>query len=713
MHEMITGRRAFEGKSQVLLISAIATADPPPLSRVQPAVPPALDHVVSMCLAKDPDDRWQTARDLRAELQWVADGGSVTQLVAADASARPKRWRVTRLLLAGAGVLIALLAVPAVAYFRGISPPDRLEIRVATTPLTYGGNPALNGFFAMSPDGRQLVVRADPPGPEAAALYVGSLDFRSPRRLPGTEDAFQPFWAADGGSIGFVANGRLYRTDAGGGRPQQICSAPDFRGGAWNRQGVILFGTTSGLFSVPAQGGQPSAVTTVEGPQAGHFWPSFLPDGRRFLFLVYTPQPTDREIVSGSLDSKERTRIVAAPATAVYSSGHLIFWRDRNLYAQRLDPEELRLEGEPTRLADAVPYNPNSGHAGFGVSDNGAVAFYRDTTVDTAAGADALEWQLAWVDRVGQNPEYLGKPANYRGVEVSPNGRRIAVHRHDLKGGDVLVLEPNGTETRITFDVSHENSNPVWSPDGLRITYASRRNGKWGLYEAASDGSGREQLLVESELPKVPLAWSPDGALLLYWVRDPRTAGDLWVLRANGDRKAQPVVATLADERHGQISGDGKWVAYSATAGGGRREVFVQPFPSGSGRWQISPDANAGGDWPRWSPATNELLYHSLGNGVGIGVTTPSNQTVFIGPLFSARWKAVGSTFIPEPPREVVRFFALDLPHEGGDYHTFGLSPDGQRILTFLVVGFAATSVVTPELSPDPAAGLTVLMNWK
>ncbi|HEX7779914.1 MAG TPA: protein kinase, partial [Vicinamibacterales bacterium] len=478
MHEMITGRRVFEGKSQVLLISAIATADPPPLSRVQPAVPPALDHVVGVCLAKDPDDRWQTARDLRAELQYASAGGAVLDVSAAEGTGRTGRRRLTPLLLGGAGVVIALLAVPAVAYFRGGARPQRLEVRISTTPLTYSGNPAFNGFFAISPDGRQLVLRADPPGPEPAALYLGSLDFQSPRRLGGTEDAFQPFWSPDGRAIGFVANNRLHRIGTDGSRPQPICEAPDFRGGTWNPQGVIVFGSTTGLYSVAAEGGRPTPLTTVTAAEGGHFWPSFLPDGRRFLFLVWAGQSADRYIEAGSLDSKDRTRITSAASNAVYATGHVIFWRDRSIYSQGFDPDRLTVKGEAIRLADGVPHNPNSGRAGFGVSETGAVAFYRDMTVDSAAGGDMVEWQLAWVDRSGQNPLYVGKPGIYRGVEVSPNGQRVAVHRHDPKGGDVWVLEPNGTETRITFDATQENSSPIWSPDGSRITYASRRNGK-------------------------------------------------------------------------------------------------------------------------------------------------------------------------------------------------------------------------------------------
>ena len=709
LHEMVTGKRAFQGKSQVLLMSAIATADPPPLSRVRPTVPPALDHVVKTCLAKDPDDRWQTARDVVAELQWIADGGGAADESAPMATGHGGQSQVMRFALAGAGLVVLALAVPTALYLKGTPEPEKLELRISMNPLAYTGNPASNGFFAVSPDGRQMVViaRSGGGGPGGGgtgpySLYLGTLDLLSPRPLPGTDSASQPFWSPDGRSIAFVLANKLVRIEAGGGPPQPICDVQDFRGGTWNADGTIVFGSPNGLYSVRAEGGKPAAMTTVEASEAGHFWPRFLPDGRHYLYLSWSLSPSDRVIMAGSIDSKDKTRVMPGDSNVAFTEpGFLVFRRERTLYAQAFDAGSLSLSGDPTRLADDIAINRNNGRGGFDVSADGVLAYYRDTTSTAATNDGAVpDLQPVWVNRLGQDPQAVGKPGLYRGVEVSPDGKRVAVHRHDPKGGDVWVFEPNGTETRVTFNAAHDNSRPVWSHDGLRLAFASLRNDKWGLYQAAADGSGNEEMLLESELPKVPLQWSPDGQHLLYWVNDPKTADDLWVWPA-ADKKPRPLIATEARERHGQISPDGQWIAYSSTLTG-RPEIFVQPFPSGNGRWQVSPDSNDGGLWPRWSEKTGELLYREPFSGNSAGN----------GPVFSVSWRAKGAVFTPEAARPAVRLNAINYPHTGGDYHTFAVSADGQRFLILQIVPTAAESNPTSDAAPDPAAGLTVLMHW-
>jgi Tol biopolymer transport system component len=713
LHEMVTGKPAFQGKSQVLLMSAIATVDPPPLSRVQPTVPPALDHVVKTCLAKDPDDRWQAARDVVAELQWIAGGGGATD-EAVPATAGPRgQTRAMRFALAGAGLVALILAVPAALYVKGAPAPEKIELRVSIHPLLYSGNSASNGFFAVSPDGRQLVMRANPAEGQDA-LYVGTFDFLSPRRLEGTYNANQVFWSPDGRSIAFVADNKLQRIEAAGGPPQPICDVQDFRGGTWNRDGTIVFGSPRGLFSVRADGGKPTALTTVASSEAGHFWPRFLPDGRRFLYLSWSATPADRIAMAGSLDAKDTTRIMPSDSNVVFTEpGYLVFWRERTLYAQPFDAGSLRLSGDATRLADDIARNASTGRAVFDVSADGVLAYHRDTTTRPTDGSGRDEtvrdFQLAWINRLGQEPQPVGKPGVYRGVELSPDGRRIAVHRHDPKGGDVWVFEPNGTETRVTFNAPYDNSNPVWSTDGTRLAYASLRNGKWGLYQASADGSGNEELLLESELPKAPLQWTPDGQFLLYWVRDPKTADDIWVWPAS-DKKPRPLLATDAEERDAQVSPDGKWIVYSSTLNGvmrpgvpgaGRPEIFVQPFPvPGTARWQVSPDSDDGGRWPRWNPKTSELLYRAPVNG-------PWFST---GWLFSVSWKAKGAAFTHEARQQFLRINALNYPHSGGDYHTYAVSPDGQRFLIFQY--FLTGGTATTSSDADPAAGVTVLMHW-
>lgn len=736
MHEMITGKKAFEGKSQVLLISAIATATPPPVSRVQLSAPPALDHVIKTCLEKDPADRWQDARDLLAELQWIADGGEDAGFSVAAAAGTPRRRWLRRAALTAAVVLVAVLAVPAYLYSLGPAEPEEVRFRVprnltAEPGEAQQGNPGTaTGVFsafdnAISPDGRSIVFRARPTTNDPWFLWVRPVGAVTPRRLDGTEDATQPFWSPDNQSVGFVVRGKIRRVPVSGGSPEDIANAPEFFGGAWNRDGRIIFGTTSGLFIVAADGGTPKALTTPADGEMGHFWPRFLPDGRHFLYLAQSAQAADRAIYASSLDSppdsKARTKILAAESNAAFTpsakgdSGHLVFHRDGAVFAQPFNAKAMAVSGEETRVASDVMAGIN-GQAAFDVSDNGVLIYFVSTLGGTAGGLDTWQWRLQWVDRAAAEVETVGPYWVYRGFEVSPDGTRVAVHRHDPAGGDIWVLErPPRAPTRITFDAKNDNSSPIWSPSGAKIVFASQRNGKWGLYLTRSDGSGAEEMLLESEVRTAPMSWSPNGKHLVYWVQDPKTAGDLWVLEMDGEKKGnkkpEPFLATPADETHAQVSPDGRWLAYTSNLTG-RKEVWARPFPSGLGQWQISPDASTfGGDWPRWNGNTKaglELIYHSTSPSVAGLYAQPDG---FQGPIFSVMLKATAEAIEAANPQEVIRAMAVRVSHTGGDYHTFGLSPDGKRFLVMqrVLTAEAAVGAILTEL---PAPGLTVAMNW-
>ena len=724
LHEMITGKKAFEGKSQVMLISAIATANPEPVSRVQPSAPPALDHIVKACLEKDPADRWQDMRDLTAELQWVADGGEEAAFsVEAAGNKSRRRWLILGALAISA-VLVGALAAPAYLYFKGPRAPEPVRFRIprnlTAEPTETQGSITTTSFStfsasdnAISPDGRTVVFRARPTGADPWMLWVRPVGALAPQKLAGTEDATQPFWSTDSQSIAFAIRGKLMRVQATGGAPQDICEAPEFFGGAWNSDGKIVFGSSTGLFVVPAEGGVPATLTTLGAAESGHFWPRFLPDGRHYLYFAQSTQAKSGGIFAGSLDSKDRTRISDVESNAVYTSsttdsGFLVFHRDGAVYAQPFSAKKLALSGEPVRIASDV-IRGASGQGYFDVSDDGVLIYYVNTLGGTGGGQDTWPWRLSWVDRGAAEVQEVGPYGVYRGVEVSPDGKRVAVHRHDGAGGDIWVIEqPPRAPTHITFDAKADNSSPVWSPDGTKIAFSSQRNGKWGLYQTRSDGSGAEELLIESELRKAPMSWSPDGKRLVYWVQDPKTAGDLWVLPMDGDKKPVVFLATPADETHAQISPDGKWIAFTSNLTN-RREVWVRPFPSGLGQWQISPDASTfGGDWPRWKRDGKEIYYHSITSSIqGIYATTDE----FLGPIFSVAVKITGTALEAASPQEVIRAMALRFSHPGGDYHTYDLSADGQRILVMQRV--ITNDVQTGQFGPElPTPGLTVAMHW-
>jgi hypothetical protein len=464
----------------------------------------------------------------------------------------------------------------------------------------------------------------------------------------------------------------LKKVEAAGGPPQNICETPDLLGGTWNADGVILFASSKGLHRVLAAAGQPSPIELApELSKQSPREPYFLPDGRQYLFLVGAPgEPGGQStpaIYAGSLDSTETTRLVASLSNAAYAEpGYLLYHREGTLYAQAFDAGDLDLSGEAVRLADGLPY-AESGVAAFAVSHAGVV-IYRNEPQRQAAGGGAAapagpgppNPPLLWVGRNGRG-ERAAEPEGWTGVDLSPDGRRATVHRHDSDGGDVWIFEKgNSTPSKFTFDGAQDNSSPVWSPDGARIAFASQRNGKWGLYVKLADNTRAEEQVFESELPVMPMSWSGDR--LVYWASDPKTAGDIWALPLSGEKKPVSIAVTRADERNPQVSPDGKWIAYSSNETG-RSEVYIKPFPEGPGRIQVSVD---GGVFPRWRRDGRELYFMSL---VSLGVMMASDIRVS------------GTAIQREVPRALFQsYFVRDL-HAGGRPHAYAVSADGQAFL--------------------------------
>jgi Tol biopolymer transport system component len=730
LYEILTGKKAFEGKSRVMLIAAIAASDPPPVSTVEPSAPAALDHVVKTCLAKDPADRWQTARDVLAELEWIAAGGAD---VASAPIVRSKRVSLYRVLAAAGGLAAGLGLASAYLYFRGSVSADEIRFRVpiqlSADAIVAGGNAGQGntntGYagvsgtgvfnpanFAISPDGRAIVFVARPNTGAGSqwSLYVRPIRAVTPQRLAETENATQPFWSADSRFIGFVTGGKLKKVEASGGPPAEIGDVAGFSGGTWSHDGVILFGSPQGIYRVPAEGGKPELITHLDTSQTGHYWPHFLPDGRHYFYTAWSGQVSNRGIFVGTLDSKNATRVLPVGSNAGYADpGYLVFHREAAVYAQPFDAKRLSASGDPVRIADEITSDTANGLGHFSVSRSGALAYNFNSSNPSATlggpQSDLGEWQLSWFGRSGQPIATVGPPGAYRGIEPSPDTKRVAVHRHDANGGDIYVLEPRGSDTRLTFDASQHSSSPVWSPDGTKIVYASLRKGKWGIYQNLSSGSGTEEKLFESDLQVAPSSWSPDGKRIVFWTQDTKNLGDIWVL-ALEDKKAAPLIATPFNEIHAQISPDGKWIAFTDNSKDNRNEIYVQPFPSGAGRYQIS---NNGGDWPRWRGDSKELFYHSLGIPPTPGVD--SGAVAYVSILLSAPINTNGPSLEPGSPGEVLRFISLNVPHSGGIYQNYAVSPDGQR---FLVPQISTPTAAggSGQIGPDTFAGLTIAVNW-
>jgi len=607
LYEMATGRKAFEARSQASLIGAILHTEPPAISSVQADVPRPLDHLVTRCLAKNPEERWQAAHDLMLELKWIAEAPSSTPVVAPAPTPAPPApaprpvlpWAIA------AALMVAVIAL-AVAYFLRPAPDDR-AIQFSVLPPEKAAYPALSGPPVISSDGRRLAFVST--GPDGRQLiWIRPLDSRAAHPLAGSEGAVFPFWSPDSRFLGFFAAGKLKKIDVSGGPAQTIADAPNPRGGTWSRQGVIVFSPSVSrpLLRVSAAGGPAAPVTAPETDGATlNYWPSFLPDGRRFLYFRRTNQPDASGAYLGSLDSKDSSLLVRGNSGAVYSpapgGGYLLFARERALMAQPFDAAGGRTTGESFAVADQVGFDLNNG-AFLSVSDDGVLVYRSE-----AAGQKT---QFAWFDRDGRQIRALTSPGDHARPALSPDETTVAFERDDHQAGapDIWLLDlARGAASRFTFDPGLDQF-PVWSHDGSRIVFSSNRSGRLELYHKPSSGAGTEQPLLQSPLPKWPVAWSRDGRYLAFVQLDPKTSYDIWVLPLTGDAKPYPVAQSPFGELRPDFSPDARWIAYVSDETG-RYEVYVQSFAPGEkslGRWQVS---TGGGFQPRWRRDGKELFF--------------------------------------------------------------------------------------------------------
>jgi serine/threonine protein kinase/dipeptidyl aminopeptidase/acylaminoacyl peptidase len=704
LYEMVTGTKAFDEKTQTLLIAAIQTVDPPPPSTVRGGLPPALDYVIARCLNKDPQQRLQTAFDAMNELQWIARGVSQSPAAATTTGTWKQRDRTLWIAVAVASVIAVALVPSLLARFA--SAPEPPEVRFMASSL-----PAGNAPITVSPDGRWITSSIN-----ASSMIGLSLNSVTPQTLIGGVP-FQPFWSPDSRSIAYFDDGKLKRADIGGGPPQIICDAPSgFSAGTWSKDGVILFPASSVIQRVLAAGGQPTPITALDPSkqETDHVGPAFLPDGRHFLFLAVSSQPGNSAVYVGSLDSNARTRLFASESVAFYAApGYVLFNRGDTVFAQAFDANSLALEGEPIRVASNVPLRLPAGNTGattitrsaiYAVSQTGVLA-YRTSTGATPTATEEQR-TIVRLDRNGQATPVSGTLGGYSGLDLSPDGKRIVTHRHDGTGGDSWVLDLGEQRLqRLTFDASRENTNPIWSPDGTRIAFGSRRNNRDGLYVKPADGSGMEELIFESDTPKVPMGWSADGKLLLFSQNS--GAADAWAVPISGDKKPFALLQTPFTENFPQVSADGKWLAYQSNETG-RPEIYVRPFPDGPGKWQVSTD---GGQYPRWRGDGKELFFY------------------FNNTMIAADIRVNGSSLAAGVPRTL---FGLPNPSAANNhpsYHRYAVSADGQHFFLSIAApfgrgaggggggGIAATVLAAAEAGNNGPLGTTgnpvaVVLNW-
>ncbi len=665
LYEMITGHRAFEGKTTASTIAAILAAEPQPISTLQPLSPTALERIVQGCLAKDPDERLQTAHDVRVQLNWIAQSGSQSAM---PARALPSRRRWDRAGWLFAVVLLLLLVAGSVAWWSSLHAPVRAMH--FNSPVPFPAND-----LSLSPDGRFVALVAYSDQANRNMIWRYEVGSRQATAVPGTEDASHPFWSPDGRSLGFFAQGRLKKIDAfSGTSAQALCDAPHGRGGAWNRDGVILFSPEvfTGVYRVSSAGGTPVQVTKPDpsGFESSHRWPSFLPDQRHFLYTAanFSGRFDKNVVYVGALDTNEKVQVVSAASNAAYADpGYLLYWRDGALVAQRFDPRSFAVSGEPHTISDEVQYFPQTDLAVFNVAGKATLA------VQTRKGASKS--QLLWFNRSGkQVGAVAAPPGEFANPGLSPDGRRMVIDQTDSDGRhqNIWIHElANNAMTRLTFSPGL-NQDAVWSPDGRRLAYGSSKKLNFSIFQKNADGSGSEEEIADlGVMQQNPWDWSRDGKFLLL-----RKDQELWYMSLE-DRQAKPFLPGQSPARNAQFSPDGKWVAYSSNETG-NWEVYVSAFPNPTSKWQVS---RGGGEEPRWRRDGKELFYLSSDG------------------KMSAVPVKVGNSFEAGPPDTLFQTHPRQ-PVSAMDFFSYDVTADGQRFLI-------NTKVDEPSAPP-----LSIVLNW-
>ena len=676
VYEMATGRRAFEGSTAATVIGAILHTDPPPVSALQPLAPSGLDRIVARCLAKDPDDRWQTARDLTFELKWSAEHAAPIDVN------RPLRKNRTFGLMVTAALAILAVAAAAftLAYVRR-TPADEATASLAFSPpdgLTLAAG-AQGGSVAISPNGRHLAfVATDRSG--RRLLWWRQVESFAAQALPETDGAMYPFWSSDSRFIGFFAQKKLKKIQVSGGPPQMLCDALQPRGGAWSRGGVIVFASGAGhqLSRVPAGGGVATPLP-ADGLNVERYWPSFLPDGNHF---VYFGRPQKHGIYLAALDSSPPRLLLPDYVSVAYSPpGYLLVLigtskggPNSTLMAQPFDPEQLRTTGEPSPVAEQVGYYSGLGLGMFSVSENGRLVY----------GAERRATQLTWFDRTGRPLGDMGESIPYTAPSFSPDEKTVAVERVDpgTQNQNLWLIETaRKAALRFTSDPSlNLNIRPVWSPDGTRIVFAGAGGAPPNLYQKTENTDGAE-LLLKSSFNSQPTDWSSDGRFVVYASLNPQTSWDLWLLPMTGppaDRKPVPFIESEDNEHLARFSPDGRWLAYVSDESL-TNEVYVRTFPEAGVKLRVS--ANGGTD-PKWRGDGRELFY-STADGRFMAVRVKPGATLEVGPpeeLFKARLDANASVL--------------------GYATSYAVTRDGQRFLV---------STVTEESTSVPTK---IVLNW-
>ena len=674
VYEMVTRKRAFEGKTQASVIGAILKDNPAPMSSLQPVTPPALDRVVKKCLAKDPEERWQNAHDLMSELKWIAEGGSQVTL-APTAAVRGIRALGRRALILGVGILLSVAAIASIAVWNLKPLPSPPPQAVTRTVINLPPGQQLAGLdlgpaVALSPDGTHLAYAATQGATQQ--VYLRAMDSLEAKPISGTAGASSPFFSPDGQWLGFFAGQELKKVSVSGGAALTLGNAVYSYGGSWGSQGMIAFApsTAGALQQVPDAGGAPQPLTRLEKGQTAQRWPEFLPGGKAVLFAAsaITASWLNAQVAVQSVGPGERRNLIQGATQPRYApSGHLIYVQRGSLMAVPFDPQRLEVTGAAVPVVEGVLQSPVSGAAQYSFSATGSLVY-------VPGGIQSAQSKLVWVGRNGTEQPLAAPMRAYQFPRLSPDGRRVAMAIAEQETQIWLYDLSREALTRFTFE-GNTNLIPVWTPDGKRIAFQSNKEGPPNLFWQLADGSGGLERLTTSEYLQAPFSWSPDGQLLGFMEINPTTGYDIWVLRM-GDRKAQPFLRTPFLESAARFSPDGRWLVYVSDESG-HREIYVQPYPGPGGKWQISTE---GGTEPVWNPSGRELFYRSGDKMMAVDVAAqPSFAAGKPKLLFEGPYQPTPATL-----------------------SNYDVSPDGQRFLMLKPVAAA-------EAAPTQ---INIVLNW-
>ncbi|HTK68251.1 MAG TPA: protein kinase [Candidatus Eisenbacteria bacterium] len=597
LYEMATGKRAFAGKSQASLISAIMGSEPTSIAQVAPFTPPALERLVKACLAKEPDERIQTAHDVKLQLQWIAEGGSQAGVPAPIAAKRRSRERLAWIAVGALFVSTLVLAAAALKP----KPKPKPVIFDLTAPAQVRGI----DLPRISPDGRKLAFNAiDSLG--ATCIWVRAMNSLDAQKIPGTEDATRPFWSPDSRFLAFFANAKLYKVDVNGGPPIAIADAPRGADGSWGAKNIILFDGTAAADSVQwvsAAGGIPAGATIINRKRGEAFtaWPQFLPDGKHFLYIAYgTTVGLQRDLRVGTIGSIETASLGEASSRVEYALGYLLYVKNGVLLARKFNAGGRKFTGDPFPVAQNVETG-SEGSARFSSSTEGTLVY--------RTGVGGVNRRLLWLDRTGKEIGQVGPATGYRCPVISPDGSQIAVQVVPATGASSIWtfdVERN-IGSRFTLSDTDDAGNAVWAPDGSAIAYSVKRGGFQNLAVKPFGGSGTEKVLLGGTATYTPMTWSYDGRWLFGHKRDSGSPTfDIFGTPMKDPPRDIPVLATPFHEFQPALSPDGTLLAYGSTESGNDGDVYVQTFPDAGGKWRVS--TNSGSE-PHWRADGRELFY--------------------------------------------------------------------------------------------------------